>query len=60
MSITCHHGQLARVCLACDLEREVASLRALMWEMAELMQEEMHTKDSPWGRCLAKYKEMTK
>ena len=65
MSLTCHHGQLARLCLACDLEREVAVLRALMQEMAKTLEdvaydEEGYIMNPDAAEVYDKYKEMTK
>lgn len=30
VSLECQHGQLARVCLTCEMEAEIADLRSLL------------------------------
>ena len=65
MSLTCHHGRIARLCLACDLERGEAAMRTLMKEMAEVLEdvaydEEGYIMNPDAAEVYDKYKEMTK
>ena len=38
----------------------ILKMIAVMEQMAKLMEEELHTEDSPWGQVLTAYKEFGK